>query len=180
MLFRSILQQYHRLQVQIEEKEKQIAGETEEAGKQEKRKRELEELFADGYREAGFASLQEYEEALRPAGEIEKKERQIREYYARAQMIEGQIVALEEETKGRKKEDTASLKARQKEKTAGRQRTLELINAKNHSLQEARKIRKSLQEKEKKRKVLEREYGIVKDLDNMASEIGRASCRERV
>lgn len=67
------------------------------------------------------------------------------------------------------KEDTASLKARQKEKTAGRQRTLELINAKNHSLQEARKIRKSLQEKEKKRKVLEREYGIVKDLDNMAS-----------
>ncbi len=167
--YENILQQYHRLQVQIEEKEKQIAGETEEAGKQEKRKRELEELFADGYREAGFASLQEYEEALRPAGEIEKKERQIREYYARAQMIEGQIVALEEETKGRKKEDTASLKARQKEKTAGRQRTLELINAKNHSLQEARKIRKSLQEKEKKRKVLEREYGIVKDLDNMAS-----------
>lgn len=66
--YENILQQYHRLQVQIEEKEKQIAGETEEAGKQEKRKRELEELFADGYREAGFASLQEYEEALRPAG----------------------------------------------------------------------------------------------------------------
>ena len=67
--YENILQQYHRLQVQIEEKEKQIAGETEEAGKQEKRKRELEELFADGYREAGFASLQEYEEALRPAGD---------------------------------------------------------------------------------------------------------------
>ena len=167
--YENILNQYHRLQAQIEEKKKQLARETDEAGKKKERKKELDGLFADGYRKAGFSSLQQYEEALRPAGEMERKEGQVREYYAKVQMIEGRIASLEEETKGKEREDTAELKARREEEAARKQRTLELINAKNHSLQEAKKIRRSLQEKEKKRKALEKEYGIVKDLDNMAS-----------
>lgn len=167
--YEDILNQYHRLQAQIEEKKKQLARETEEAGKKKERKRTLDEVFAAGYRKEGFSSLQQYEEALRPAGEMERKEGQIREYYAKVQVIEGRIASLEEETKGKEKEDTAGLKARREEETARKQRAMELINVKSHSLQEAKKIRKSLQEKEKKRKALEKEYGIVKDLDNMAS-----------
>lgn len=167
--YEDIVNQYHRLQAQIEEKKKQLAGETDEARKKEEKKQKLDEVFEAEYRKAGFSSFQEYERALRPAGEIEKKEARIREYYARMQMIEGRIASLEEETKGKKKEDTAGLKARREEKAIRKQRALELMNAKNHSLQEAKKIRKSLQEKEKKRKALEKEYGIIKDLDNMAS-----------
>lgn len=167
--YEDILHQYHRLQAQIEEKKRQLARETDEAGKQEKRKRQLEEIFASGYRNAGFSSLRRYEEALRPAKEMEEKEAQIREYYARMQMIEGRITSLEEETKGKERKDTAGLKERREEKAAQRQQALERMNAQNHNLQEVKKIRKSLQEKGKKLEALEKEYGIVKDLDNMAS-----------
>ncbi len=167
--YEDILHQYQRLEAQIEEKKKQLARETEEAASQREKKKKLEEVFEKGYQKAGFSSLPQYEQALRPAGEMEKKERQIREYYAKVQTIEGRIASLEEETKGKKREDTGGLKTRQEEKAAQRQRALELVNAKHHSLQEMKKIRRSLQEKGKKLEALEKEYGIVKDLDNMAS-----------
>lgn len=167
--YEDILHQYQRLEAQIEEKKKQLARETEEAARQEEKKRKLEEAFEAGYRKAGFSSLPQYEQALRPAGEMEKRERQIREYYAKAQTIEGRIASLEEETKGKKREDTDGLKARREEKAVQKQRALELVNMKHHSLQERKKIKRSLQEKRKKLEALEKEYGIVKDLDNMAS-----------
>lgn len=167
--YEDILHQYQRLEAQIEEKKKQLARETEEAAGQEEKKRKLEEAFEAGYRKAGFSSLPQYEQALRPAGEMEKKERQIREYYAKAQTIEGRIASLEEETKGKKREDTDGLKARREEKAVQKQRALEMVNVKHHSLQERKKIKRSLQEKRKKLEALEKEYGIVKDLDNMAS-----------
>ena len=167
--YEDILHQYQRLEAQIEEKKKQLARETEEAAKQKEKKRKLEEDFGKEYQKAGFSSLPQYEKALRPARETEKKERQIREYYARIQTIEGRIASLEEETKGKKREDTDGLKVRREEKAAQKQRALELVARKHHHLQEMKKIRRSLQEKGEKLEALEKEYGIVKDLDNMAS-----------
>lgn len=167
--YEGILKYYHTLQVQMEEKEKQLAREEKEAGEQEKKKRRLEERFREEYEKAGFASRQQYEAALRPAKEVEKRERQIKEYTAKCQAVEGRMVSLEEETKGKEKTDTVRLKVLQEEKGVQKQRAFEVLNAKSHNLQEVKKIRNSLKDKEKKREALEKEYGIVKDLDNMAS-----------
>ena len=62
------------------------------------------------------ASGQQYEAALRPAKEIEEKERKIKEYYAKLQAAEGRILSLEDETKGKGKEDIAGLKGLWEEK----------------------------------------------------------------
>lgn len=163
------LNQYRRIQVQAEEKKKQLDKEMEEAAGQEKKKREMEEIFTSGYRNAGFSSKEQYEAALRPAKEMEKKEQQIKEYYAQLQSMETRTASLEEETKGKEKEDIAGLKGRQRETSLRRQQALEQLNEQNHRLQEVKKIKKSLKEKGKKLETLKKRYGIVKDLDNMAS-----------
>ncbi len=167
--YEEVLQYYHTLQIQIEEKKKQLAKETGEIKEQEKKKKELEEKFTEEYQNAGFESRQQFEAALCPAGEMEKKERQIKEYYAKMQAAEGRHAILREEVKGKEKEDLSRLKALWEEKKGKKRQAFDLLNAKNHNLQEIRKIGKSLKEKEKKLKDLEKEYGIVKDLDNMAS-----------
>lgn len=167
--FEKILNKYHTYQVQIGEKEKQIARDREEEKEQKEKLQRLEAIFLSGYVKEGFGSREEYEHALRPAGEMEKAERAVKDYYDKLQAADGRIASLEEETKGKEREDTAGLKALYEEKRKGRQQQLEVLNAQNHNLQETMKIRKSLKEKLKRLEGLEMEYGIVKDLDNMAS-----------
>ena len=167
--YEEILNRYHTYRVQIGEKEKQIAKDEEEQSGQKEKLQRLEGIFISGFETAGFVSREEYERALRPSGEMEKAEKEIKEYYARLQAIDGRIASLEEETKGKEKEDTAGLKAAYEEKRACRQQLLEVLNVQNHNLQETVKIKKSLKEKAKRLEGLEKEYGIVKDLDNMAS-----------
>ncbi len=167
--YEEILKHYHTLQVQIEEKKKQLSKDTQEAIHQKEKKEKLEKQFVEGYQKAGFASGQQYEAALRPAKEIEEKERKIKEYYAKLQAAEGRILSLEDETKGKGKEDIAGLKGLWEEKNRQKQKAFDLLNAQNHSLREVKKIGKSLKDKEKQLDGLEKEYGIVKDLDNMVS-----------
>lgn len=167
--YKGLLDKYRTYQIQIGEKEKQIAKDREEHNSQKEKLQRLEEIFLSCYEKEGFASREEYEMALRPAGEMEKAERAVKEYYARLQAVDGRIASLEEETKGREKEDTAGLKAEYEEKRTCRQKQLEVLNMQNHHLQETVKIKKSLKEKAKRLEKLEMEYGIVKDLDNMAS-----------
>lgn len=121
--YEEILKHYHTLQVQIEEKKKQLSKDTQEAIHQKEKKEKLEKQFVEGYQKAGFASGQQYEAALRPAKEIEEKERKIKEYYAKLQAAEGRILSLEDETKGKGKEDIAGLKGLWEEKNRQKQKS---------------------------------------------------------
>lgn len=167
--YEKILNDYRRMKAQTEEKQSQLAGEEGELEKQEEKKKLLEETFAQKYREAGFRSLKAYEESLRQEKSLEKMEKQIKDYYAELQQQENLISHLKEETKGRQISDVEGLKEQLKEKNARKQQALAALNESNHRQQEMKKVLKSLKDKEKQLTALSREYGIVKDLDNMAS-----------
>lgn len=167
--YEELLTQYHGLQARRKEKDKQLVKDEEEIAAQEKKKEELAASFAKRYREAGFVCVEKYEKALRQPKEMAKLEKLIQEFYAKQKELEYLTAHLKEETKGKKRVDTAGQKAELEERKREKQQALKMLNERNHSLQQARKIAKSLKEREKKYKELVREYGVVKDLDNMAS-----------
>ena len=167
--FEKILNEYRTIRAQIKEKRSQLAKDEEEGKEQEEKVKILEETFEKKYTDAGFSSREEYEASVRTAAELEKMEEKLNNYYSKVQAIENLIGHLEEETKGGIEQDVEGLKEQLKEKNTGKKQALKLLNEKNHNLQETKKIVKSLKEKEKQFHILSQEFGIVKDLDNMAS-----------
>lgn len=166
--YEKLLVQYHGLLAQQKEKKDRMAKDAEETAVQEKKKKELEKAFAARYRQAGFASLEKYEKALRHPGEMEGLERRILEFRERLQELEYLTAHLREETRGKRIKDTAGQKAELEEKKKEKQDALKRLNECSHSLRQSGKIMESVKERGKKYRELQAEYGIVKDLDNMA------------
>ena len=162
------LTEYHGILAQQKEKSNRLVKDGEEIAAQEKKKEELAEAFSMQYRQAGFASMKKYEGALRQPKEMERLECRVQEFYEKWQELEHLAAHLKEETRGKKKTDTAGQKAELEEKKQQKQQALKWLNERSHSLKQAKKIAKSLREREKKYRELQQEYGIVKDLDNMA------------
>ena len=162
------LAEYHGILAQQKEKSSRLVKDGEEIAAQEKKKEGLAEAFSVQYRQAGFASMEKYEGALRQPKEMEGLERRIQEFYEKWQELEHLAAHLKEDTRGKKKTDTAGQKAELEEKKQQKQQALKQLNECSHSLKQAKKIEKSLKEREKKYRELQQEYGIVKDLDNMA------------
>lgn len=167
--YEKLIENYQRIKTQTEEKQKQLEKEKKAVSEQEKKAAEWENIFREKCKKNGFSSLEEYTASLRTPEETEIKEKQVREYERQVQASEQLTAHLEEETKGKEVQDTEELKAQLKEKNAEKQKALRLLNDRNHSLQEIKKINKSLKEKEKQLQDLSSRYGIVRDLDNMAS-----------
>ena len=167
--YEKLLTDYHELQAQIREKKNRLAADEEEIGLQEQTVRDLEQEFSGRLKESGFASVKAYEEALRTAGQMSSLENRIREYGSKLQTIEDLMLHLKEETKGAKPVDMEGLQQRLAETNREKQQALKQLNDCTHQLQEEKKIAKSLKEKEKILQELVHEYGIVKDLDHMAS-----------
>lgn len=163
------LTEYHGIQAQQKEKTGRLIKDGEEIAGQEKKREELEAAFSTRRREAGFASMEKYEKAVRQPKEMERLERRIQEFYAKWQELEHLTAHLKEEIRGKKKADTDGQKEELEEMKRRRQQALKNLNEHSHHLQQAKKIAKSLREREKKYRELQQEYGIVKDLDNMAS-----------
>lgn len=167
--FERTVNEYRAIRARIKEKQNQLAKDEEEKKEQEKKVQVLEDIFEKKYMAAGFSSRKEYEDSVGLAAELKEMQEKLNGYYTKVQAVENLIGHLEEETKGGKEQDVEGLKERLKEKNTGKKQALKLLNEKNHNLQEMKKIVKSLKEKEKQLHLLSQEFGIVKDLDNMAS-----------
>lgn len=163
------LTEYHGIQARQKEKTSRLIKDGEEIAAQEKKKEALEAAFSAQYRQAGFASMEKYEKAVRQPGEMEGLECRIREFHTKWQELEHLTAHLKEEIRGKKKADTAGQKEELEEKKRQKQQVLKQLNEHSHNLQQAKKIARSLKEREKKYRELQQEYGVVKDLDNMAS-----------
>lgn len=163
------LTEYHELQAQIKEKRSRLEADEEEMRLQLQTLEGLEEEFAGQYKAAGFVSMEKYEAAMRSAAERSALEKRIQDFYAKMQTIEDITAHLKEETKGAKLTDVDGFKSVLEDKKQEKQQALNQMNDCAHRLQEEKKIARSMKEKEKILQELVREYGIVKDLDNMAS-----------
>ncbi len=168
-VFEELVSEYQRLQARQKEKAKGLEEEEAAFAAQKMKKEELEAAFSCQYKEAGFGSIEKYKKALRRPKEMEELEMKIREFHKKQQELESLLGHLKEETKGKKAEDTSAQKKELETKKQEKQQALKLLNECSHSLRQAKKIEKSLKEREKKHGELLQEYGIVKDLDNMAS-----------
>lgn len=160
---------YQRLQVQMEERAVALGKMEHEIILQRKRVKEAEDSFEEKHKAAGFPDLQSFKQSVRSSVQIELLENEINDYHRRLEASERLISHLKEETRGKKSGDMGILKEALKEKREERQSAISLQNKWNYRLQEVKKIKKSLQEKQERLQRLNREYGMVKDLDNMAS-----------
>lgn len=160
---------YRKLQVQEEEKESALIKTAEEIALQEYKAREAEALFQKKYKEAGFSSFQSFEQNVLDKEQMEGLEEEINDYREALKASENLLVHLKEETKGKKETDIRALKEALEIKRKERQEALSVQTKWNHRIQEVKKIRKSLSDKLERLQKLNKEYGIVKDLDNLAS-----------
>lgn len=167
--YEELLTRYHKLQAQIKEKKSRLEDEEEELNRQKKQQEERDTIFKEKYKAAGFGNIAAYEAALCNAEEMTRLENKIREYDTKLQTIENLTTHLKEETKGVKKVNVDEMKEALEEKKQEKQQVLNHLKDSTYLLKEEKKIVKSMKEKEKILQELVREYGIVKDLDNMAS-----------
>lgn len=161
--------EYTAMLTKKEEKRNQLEKKAEEMKAQKRKCDDLLLAVKESCKRAGFRSLRGYEDSIRSLKEMEEMERQIKDFHAQLQANESVAEHLKAEIKGKKRVKVETLKEELKDKTGEKQRALLELNERNHSLQEAKKIEKSLREKVKKLRILDNQYGIVKDLDNIAS-----------
>ncbi|TCL60632.1 exonuclease SbcC [Kineothrix alysoides] len=167
--YEKIVVLYQRIHVQMEERAAACGKIAQEITIQRKRAQEAQDSFEGKYKASGFPDFQSFRQSVRSSAQIEFLENEINDYYRKIEASEHMISHLQEETKGEKPADIGILKEVLKEKREERQSAISLQNKWNYRLQEVKKIRKSLQEKQERVQGLNREYGAVKDLDNLAS-----------
>lgn len=167
--FEAELEEYQRLQVQEKERREQWFGAAEEVTQQKKCMEETLFRFEQKCMEAGFSSAEVFQQSIKSQQELETLENDINQYQSEIQAQESLRVHLQSETLGREMADTKELRLHLEEKKEKRQEVLSRQSVWNHRLQEVRKVQRSLQEKLSKQQALSKEYGIVKDLDNLAS-----------
>lgn len=160
---------YQRLQGQMEERTAALGKMEHEIALQRRRVKEAEDSFEEKHKTAGFPDFQSFKQSVRSSAQIELLENEINDYHRRLEASERLISHLKEETRDKKSGNIGILKEELKEKREERQSAISLQNKWNYRLQEVKKIKKSLQEKQERLQRLNREYGMVKDLDNLAS-----------
>ncbi|MCI6553823.1 MAG: SMC family ATPase [Lachnospiraceae bacterium] len=167
--YESAVSRYEALRAQIKEKQDRIRKGEEELRIREETGQRLGAVFAEGCREAGFGSVEAFERAVLPVSEMERMEKACKDYHAQLRAAEELTGHLLQETQGQEEADLEALRKDLKEQQKEKQKALDNLQEKNHRLQEFRRIRASLQEKQRRLEELSRQYGLVKDLDNMAS-----------
>ncbi|NLL77305.1 MAG: SMC family ATPase [Clostridiales bacterium] len=167
--YEKIVLLYQKLQVQEEEKTAALAKLGEEITAQKNKVEETEAIFVRKYEEAGFSDFHIFKQSIRSNAQITLLESEINDYYRKLQASDNMIIHLSEETQGKEKTDISALEGELRRKREEKQEALSMQSKWNYRLQETKKIRKSLQEKLCRLQKLNREYGMVKDLDNLAS-----------
>lgn len=168
-IFEDKIKQYEKISVQSAEKKAVLQAAVIEAVSQKKNIEKAYLLLENKCTEAGFTTLIGYQESVRKEEQIEALEHKINHYYNQLQTVHSQILHLQDEIKGKEKIDVLVLKERMGEKNREKKEALALQSKCHHRLQEVKKIKSSLQEKAGRMEKLNQEYGIVKDLDNLAS-----------
>lgn len=167
--FREQLLAYTATAARIEEKETFIKSGSAEVAVRRKQLAEAEAALKEKYKAAGFGSLKSLRDSLLSAGEMNALEERVRAWQEQERSLRQRIEQLKGELKGKKEEDIAALKTQLSESLEKRKKAAALRGEWDHRLREAKKLNRSLKEKQKRYKELSSDYGVVRDLYNLAS-----------
>lgn len=139
---------------------------------QKERLKKLEEMtvsFECIRNEAGFPSQESFEEGLKQYDRIQELEEDIAAFKEKSQAAEALLLHLRKETEGLTLKEEKPLEDEITQLNDEMKLFNEQLNALTHRIEDGVKIGSSIRAKEKKRRELEKEYGVVKDLDQLAS-----------
>ncbi|MBO5057093.1 MAG: SMC family ATPase [Lachnospiraceae bacterium] len=160
---------YEALLIMLCEKENALKNLQEEEAGLQKEKTKAREEYEEQRKGKGFSSQEEYKEAFRTEEEITKMRMAVSRFKEECSANEGLILHLEEELSGRKQVDIDELQQSLREKRDVKNKLYEKQSLKKSKWQEMIRLRESLEEKKEKVRNLEKQYSLVKDLDDAAS-----------
>lgn len=145
--------------LRLESREKEIVQELAEAKK----------VFTDALRQYGFADSEAYEQAKLPRQEREMLQQEIDNYYKKTAAAGELYNHLKKAVGSGKAADLEEEKRKLKEQKEEKEKALKEQRIWEHHLSEVKKTRKMMQDKLEKMEKDNKEYGYVKDLENMAA-----------
>ncbi len=166
--FREETERLQQLGILIEEKQKQqerLAAEEKEAVC---KAQEAEALFRDALTQCGFQSKVEYERARMTRKEREQLDLQLKEYRKREAANRELYEHLKASVKSAEEKDPAPVEAELAEVRQNRKDALEGQKVWDRHLAEVRRTLQLMQNRREQMESKEKEYGYVKDLENMA------------
>jgi DNA repair protein SbcC/Rad50 len=162
-----IKNQHEVLKSKIENDEILLKQLKEDYGKLKKEELQEKEVFSNKLESLGFANVEEYHKGFLAEGEYKTIQTQVKKYNQEIQEKDDQIKNLQEETKGKELINLTDLNEEldREEKEKG------LLQDKKEEvgtrIQMNKKARESIKEKLSTKEVLDQEYGIMQDLDNV-------------
>lgn len=143
------------------ETQQELEGEQEAAGKA---KKELQAQL----KEHSFTSEADYQGSKRESKRMEQMQQELRQWQEELHATQELLVHLKESVKGKKEVELAELQQEEERLRLLRQEVSETMKQQNILWANIKKTVQSLQEKLEKSAPLEKRYGLVKELDNLA------------
>lgn len=165
----NMLNQFGRIQTQLEEKSIVLAKNEEEIREQQEKILHLKEEFEEKYKAAGFTSFENYMESVYSAARIMELEKEVESYDKENVLLIDRMNHWKEEIRGEKEVDITLMKGQLEGKAKEKQKAFRIQAEWNNRWNETKKVKKALKDKLERFQLLNKKYGIVKDLDNLAS-----------
>ena len=162
----AIYQEARTLFLEKEETEKRVILEMTEVSE---KVTELENVYKQAIFEQKLTDEKEFLSLLERKGEEAALLEACSRYKEQVKSLTDLVKHLKEDCNGKKREDTAEVTEQLKNWEKEKKKAADLRLSTAQKLSEIKNIQKSLKEKQEKQEALSKEYGIVKDLDNLAS-----------
>lgn len=160
---------YRRAQTLAEEKRQAARRQEEESAQLSGELRRLEKEYRAALEGHSFLNEEEFLSALSQKHKERTLEEEIGRRRGRDAAIQDRIRRLAQETAGRSRTDLSGMERELKELQEGRRKAADQKGFWNQKYAEADRIAKTIQSKLEKAGKLEEEYGVIRDLDNLAS-----------
>lgn len=164
----SDVKEYEVLSVQIEYKQKTIKEKKEEAKQEQKALLQAEKALENALHKYGFESLQALEEGRIAFEQQAVLEKRITQYRQQTASNESLLKQMDEVLKDKQPEETKALEERLRLLAKEKKEAAGCLQQQKIRLSEFKKARQSVRQKLSAMEELQKEYGYVKDLENMA------------
>lgn len=160
---------YETLLVMLREKENALKNLKEEEKELQNREEAARKKYEEQRKRRGFSSEEDYKKAFCTEEKIGEMRGNVSRFKEECSANEGLISHLQQELSGKERADLNELQHRLKEKREAKSGLFEKQSLKKAKWQEMKRLRESLKEKQEKAWQLEKQYGLVKDLEDAAN-----------
>ena len=160
---------YQENQVILTEKEKQLHEAKQELELRKKEAAESEKLFNQKFLESGFASKEAYQSAVASVCKLNDMENEYREYQEARAATKSLCEHLQQSLEGLQIKDVTPFEEEFMDKQARKQTYREEIETCNIKINQINRSLIGIRKNRKKAEEIQSQYGIVKDLDDLAN-----------